>query len=202
PLLAVMAAVLSLFVPGGGHVYVGAFARAFAALAVRLLAIVAALALYRLDVDSPWPTALGLALPIVVTLAIAVDAARTGAARERTGGLARGIGWFALWAAFSVLLIKGVTTLARAAWLEPSRVASDAMLPTLVIGDELWIDRRAYRAAAPARGDVVVHRIARDEDGGVFPADRRPDLPADRFVKRIVGVPGDVVEVREGALWI
>jgi signal peptidase I len=46
----------------------------------------------------------------------------------------------------------------------------------------------------PRRADVVVFEVAR-QGGRIYPADRYPDLPRDRFVKRIVGIPGDVIEV-------
>jgi signal peptidase I len=59
--------------------------------------------------------------------------------------------------------------------LEPFEVASDSMLPTLEAGDKLFVNK----LATPRRGDLVV--FAR---GGV------------RYVKRVVGLPGERVEVR------
>jgi len=59
------------------------------------------------------------------------------------------------------------------------------MLPNLGPGDLLLVDTRAYQHAEPCRGDVVV---ARDADAWI--------------VKRIVGLPGEEVEVRRGALYV
>jgi signal peptidase I len=49
------------------------------------------------------------------------------------------------------------------------------------------------------RGDVVVFTVAKNGHR-TFPADRRPELPREEFVKRVIGVPGDYIEWREGVL--
>ena len=55
----------------------------------------------------------------------------------------------------------------------------------------------------PKRGEVIVFQFARAPNGsGIFPADQRPDLPRDAFVKRLIGVPGDRVAIVEGQLVI
>ncbi len=94
----------------------------------------------------------------------------------------------------------------RALVIEPFRIPSESMLPTLLVGDHLFVNKFVYGAKVPftdwrlpglrepRRGDVVVFEVAR-QGGGIYPADRYPDLPRDRFVKRIVGMPGDTIEV-------
>ncbi|MFO1405943.1 MAG: signal peptidase I [Steroidobacteraceae bacterium] len=86
----------------------------------------------------------------------------------------------------------------RAFAYEPMRVPSGSMTPTLLTGDYILVDKHAYGlrnpfgngrlagSGVPAPGDVVVFR---------YPGDR-----SQRYVKRVVGVPGDVVEVRDG--WV
>ncbi len=64
------------------------------------------------------------------------------------------------------------------------KVPTRSMVPTILSGDRIMMDRLAYRNADPARGDIVVYR---------YPTDRSRD-----FVKRVVGLPGDRVEAREG----
>lgn len=64
-------------------------------------------------------------------------------------------------------------------------VMGESMLPNLRSGDLLLVNKRAYRSSAPARGDVVV---ARD----------RGEL----IIKRVVGLPGEEVELRRGELHI
>ncbi len=88
----------------------------------------------------------------------------------------------------------------RAFVVEPFAVPSGSMAPTLLAGDHVFVSRLAYAVrlpftklrlvelAAPRRGDVIVFES---------PRDRTQDL-----VKRVVGVPGDVVELREQVLYV
>ena len=64
-------------------------------------------------------------------------------------------------------------------------VVGDSMLPTLKSGDVLLVDRLAYQNSEPRRGDIVMARYA-----------------AEFVVKRIVGLPGEELEVKRGALFI
>lgn len=83
--------------------------------------------------------------------------------------------------------------------VQPYLVPSPSMVPTLLPGDRILADKRAYGLrvpildkvlfrSTPDRGDVVVFR---------YPAD-----PSMTFVKRIVAVPGDTVEVVDGVLLV
>lgn len=67
-------------------------------------------------------------------------------------------------------------------------ISSDAMLPTLLPGDHVLLHKAAYHTAEPERSDVVVYRYP-DEDGT-------------RFLHRVVGVPGDRVEVRDQVILV
>jgi signal peptidase I len=93
-------------------------------------------------------------------------------------------------------------------------VPSGSMFPTLLEGDHVFVNKFLYGVRLPGtdlrlpgfrepeRGDVVVFRAARSREGRVAPADRRRDLPAEDFIKRVVGTPGDVIEVRQGVLHV
>ena len=100
----------------------------------------------------------------------------------------------------------------RAVVIEPFRIPSGSMLPTLLIGDHLFVNKFLYGPRVPftdwrlpglrepKRGDVVVFEVARTPNGGIVPADLGPDLPSDDFIKRLVGLPGDRITVRDGRL--
>jgi signal peptidase I len=105
---------------------------------------------------------------------------------------------------FAVLIALGI----RAFVIEPFRIPSESMLPTLLVGDHLFVNKFLYGAKLPftdwrlpalrepRRGDVVVFEVAR-RGGGIYPADMYADLPRDRFVKRVIGIPGDTIEVSD-----
>lgn len=85
-------------------------------------------------------------------------------------------------------LMVGLTLACIAIVLSPFRLAvvvGDSMEPGFHSGDLLLLDRRAYRTTNPQRGDVVVARHQRDW-----------------LIKRIVGLPGEVVGIRRGELQI
>jgi signal peptidase I len=64
-------------------------------------------------------------------------------------------------------------------------VSGTSMLPTLKHGDVLVIDKRVYEYTRPDRGDIVVARYS----GGLV-------------VKRVVGLPGEQVALKDGQLYI
>jgi signal peptidase I len=90
---------------------------------------------------------------------------------------------------FPILLIVLVI---RSFLFEPFRIPSGSMMPTLLTGDFIFVNKFAYglrlpvintkivEIGEPERGDVVVFRLPRD--------------PRVNYVKRVVGLPGDVVE--------
>jgi signal peptidase I len=71
---------------------------------------------------------------------------------------------------------------------QPFIVKGDSMVPNFHTGDYLIIDEISYRFYEPKRGDVVVLK---------YPLD-----PSQRYIKRIIGLPGETVKVKDGKIWI
>lgn len=65
-------------------------------------------------------------------------------------------------------------------------ISNEAMIPTFLPGDQVIVNRAAYHAATPQRGDVVLYRYP-DEEGKLF-------------LHRVIGLPGDLIEIRAQAL--
>lgn len=94
----------------------------------------------------------------------------------------------------------------RSFLFEPFNIPSGSMIPTLLVGDYLFVSKYSYgysrysfpfgavpfdgRALAgdPERGDVVVFRL--------------PSNVSVDYIKRIVGLPGDTVQLKDGSLYI
>lgn len=68
------------------------------------------------------------------------------------------------------------------------KMPSGSMIPTLLVGDHLFVDRGHYGKEQVRRGDVVVFKFPRDRD--VI------------FIKRVVGLPGEEVALVDGQLVI
>jgi signal peptidase I len=101
-----------------------------------------------------------------------------------------------------VLVLVGIRTFL----FQPFSSPSGSMLPTLHVGDQYFVAKYAYGysryslpgspelfsgrifGAAPERGDVVVFRNPRD--------------PSVDYIKRVVGLPGDRIQMKDGQLYI
>lgn len=95
--------------------------------------------------------------------------------------------------------------LIRAFLLEAFRIPSGSMIPTLLVGDWLFVNKLVYGPhipfttrslpgyADPARGDVVVFESPYQADEAARGLDPQPTL-----VKRLMGLPGDTVYMRDG----
>jgi signal peptidase I len=93
-----------------------------------------------------------------------------------------------------------IVLLLRAFLVEPFRIPSGSMIPTLLVGDFILvnkfdygirlpvINRKIVEIGDPARGDVVVFRY--------------PEDPSTPFIKRVVGLPGDHIAYRGKRLFI
>lgn len=112
-----------------------------------------------------------------------------------------------------VALAVAIALVIRAVVVESYYVPSESMLPTLLIGDHVFVNKFAYGARIPftdirlpalrdpRRGEIVVFALGR-RDGQICPLDECPGYAAEGFVKRIVGLPGDRVEYRADALYV
>lgn len=72
--------------------------------------------------------------------------------------------------------------------VQPFRVEGFSMEPTLLTNQHLFVSKVSYMVGQPQRGDIVVLR---------FPQDPRRD-----FIKRVVALPGEEVEVKGGIVYI
>lgn len=71
---------------------------------------------------------------------------------------------------------------------QPFFVRGQSMEPNFYNGDYLIIDEISYRFGEPQRGEVVVFKY--------------PDNPSQRYIKRIVGLPGERIEIEAGQVLI
>ena len=85
----------------------------------------------------------------------------------------------------SVVLVFGVV---RPFIVEAYYVPSGSMEPTLMPGDRVLAAKFYYRFFKPQRGDLVVFSD--------------PGIPRETLVKRVVGLPGDTVAIKDGILYI
>jgi len=80
------------------------------------------------------------------------------------------------------------------------KIPSGSMLPTLLIGDHLLVNKFQYGIRMPVTGQLLVP-ISQPKQGDIivfrFPKDRSID-----YIKRVVGTPGDTVEIRDKKVYV
>jgi len=189
----------TLLAPGLGHLYAGATHSLIAAMALWATAIAIASWLLLTPFDSWIPIALASVLGLLAWFGLATHAA--GQAREGQPILHRRwlrLGFYAFYFLAYTEVATHVALWIRHNLAEPFKVPTATMFPSLWAGDHFLADTSSTRKSDLKRGDIVAFTVARDGERHVFPADARPDLPRQSFVKRIIGLPGDSVEFRGG----
>ena len=197
-----LACLLTLLLPGLGHVYSGRFVRAFGALLLAGVLLLVWLVLWSCGAGRAWLVCTTMGLGGVSVIGFLVDAGRS--ARGATAMPERVALRCASFFLMGSLGFAGLRAVTAAHWMFPSRVVSDSMRPGLLAGDFFWTDCRAFRARDPERGELVTIQVAQaPAAGGITPLDRAPEaaMPV-RLAKRIVGLPGDRIAMRGGALFV
>jgi signal peptidase I len=85
------------------------------------------------------------------------------------------------------LLLGIVLALAIQVFIQPTIVYGQSMEPSLHDYERVIVDKVSYHIELPSRGDIVV-----------FPVEGEP-LP---LIKRVIGLPGDTVQVRDGSVFV
>lgn len=93
-----------------------------------------------------------------------------------------------------------VALLIRAIFIEPFRIPSGSMLPTLQIGDQIFVNKFIYGVHIPW-ANVVPFVIVRPPARGDVIVFENPVTGQD-YIKRVVGIPGDVLEFREDGVYL
>lgn len=100
----------------------------------------------------------------------------------------------------SIGIAVAIALLLRAFVVEAFQIPSGSMIPTLEVGDHIFVakfsyglsipftDQKIFEYSSPKRGDVIVFK---------FPQDHSTD-----YIKRVVGLPGDRLELRQNELFI
>lgn len=105
-----------------------------------------------------------------------------------------------------IIQALAIALVIRTLFFQPFNIPSGSMIPTLLIGDYVFVSKYAYGysnysmpfgpnifsgrilGASPKRGDVVVFKLPRDNETD--------------YIKRVIGLPGDRIQMIDGRLYI
>lgn len=179
-----MAGLLTVFTIGLGHIYSGQAKRG---IALYFLGPVTILAIFPTLIWL-WPNTLVFLLAVVCGLGFLIfcilDAIRVSRRNKLTYELKRYNRWYVyllVCAVTSFLIQPAVGHTIRSHLIQAYRIPSGAMKPTLQVGDHIFADKYIYKRTEPKRGDIVI-----------FPF---PEDPSKDFIKRVVAVGGETIEI-------
>jgi signal peptidase I len=98
---------------------------------------------------------------------------------------------------FPVLLL---ILLFRSFLAEPFKIPSGSMMPTLLVGDFILVNKFAYGLRLPVLNTKILS-IGQPKRGDVF-VFRYPENPKEDYIKRVIGLPGDEITYRNKTLYI
>ncbi len=194
PLLALM---ITFIFSGLGQVYAGYPKRGFIFISVQIVSVVG-LGIYVINPETKMHILLlsPVVIYVLFSLYIIVDSYRCARKFNQDNNLERKIS-----VGKRVLLLIGIlfflvgpnistplTIYLRSNVIQAFRFPSGSMQPTIVEGDRLLADKRVYKKTSPQRGDLIVF---------VYPQDETRD-----FLKRLIAIGGDKVEIRNGDIYI
>lgn len=94
-----------------------------------------------------------------------------------------------IWEVAKIVIIALVIVIPIRYFLfQPFFVKGQSMEPNFENGDYLIVDELSYRLRSPQRGEIIVFKY--------------PNNPSDRYIKRIIGLPGETVEIKDGKIVI
>ena len=97
--------------------------------------------------------------------------------------------WKELWEYVKMILIVVVVVLiVNNFLLINAKIPSESMENTIMTGDRIFGNRLAYMFSDPQRYDIVIFKY--------------PDDETQLYIKRVIGLPGETVEIREGKVYI
>jgi len=198
PLLAV---IWSILLPGLGQIYAGRLIRGIVFLVSPLIVVILAF-LYVINRNTPTSPSLisfvmlfvGFNLYIMIDAYYCVKAYNAAHKLEREIKFVKSIIFIVVILIFSFvfnpscLISKGIGSYIKQNCVQVFKMSAGSMSPTLLNGDSVFADKTIYKKSDPQRGDLVVF---------IYPRDRKID-----FIKRIAGLPNEIIEIKNGGILI
>lgn len=184
------AALLSFLMLGLGQISCGKIKRGVFIYMAGLLLTPMALIILTKPIP-PFNIAISAALFIGLFLFAILDAITIAKDPKNTLRMKPIIGYIlllAIWQVDSRIIQPIIARTVKQDFIQPYKIPSGDMEPTLLVGDWILVDKNIYQSNDPKPGDIVI-----------FPY---PVSPKQDFIKRIVAVGGDTIEIKEKQIYL
>lgn len=188
-----LAGLLSLLLPGMGQLYNGQLKKAIF-LAVFLFIVVVPI-LAGLMIYAPVPPPHNLTLPLllagVLLVTIVRDAVRAARQYRNSDALTSYNKWYVYlsFLALCSFVLQPIGAHLSRQCVQAFKIPAGSMVPTLLVGDHVLVDKSiSWNGEALQRGEIIVFPFPEDE--------------AKTFMKRIVGLPGETIEIRNKMVYV
>ena len=184
-----LAALLTFFTIGIGHVYCGRALRGIILFLVGVFIFGAFLSFSLLF--PPVSPILGIVISLLFGIYCVIDSYKIAKESNSQYTLKNYNRWYVYllcWLIGSVVIGNLVQMSIKANVVEAFKIPSGAMLNTLQIGDHIICNKLVYKISETKRGDIVI-----------FPF---PQDPAVQYVKRVIGLPGELIEIKNKKIFI
>ncbi|MFA5072482.1 MAG: signal peptidase I [Nitrospirota bacterium] len=186
-----IAAISTLLTRGLGHLYAGNLKRGLILFFIEQCLLIAFAVSVLIIVPSVAFLVFACIGSIAYVVFCAVDASLIARRKKEIYELTSYNKWYVYAGYFvvcSVLVSSFMSTGVKTYITQAYKIPSGAMMPTLLIGDHLLANKFLYRSTEPRCGDIII-----------FPF---PEDPSRDFVKRLVAVEGDVIEIKDKRLYL
>ena len=109
--------------------------------------------------------------------------------------------WVSLWEWVKTIVLALLLALfIRTFFVQAFKIPSGSMIPTLLVGDHILVNKMVYGVRNPVTRSVWVHgRMPKRQEIIVFIFPENPKLD---FIKRVIGLPGDRIEIRDKKVYV
>ncbi|MFV0528605.1 MAG: signal peptidase I [Lachnospiraceae bacterium] len=106
----------------------------------------------------------------------------------RSGGLSDRIRRILIWG-FQILLVLVLGIVVSIGFFQTVSMQESSMEPTLTTGENYFINKAGYKLGSPKRGELIVFKTTSDADASLY-------------IKRVIGLPGETVQIENGQIRI
>lgn len=186
-----VAGLLAFSTIGLGHIYSGEANKGFFLYFFgqgMVLAVVLPLMVKKPDIVG---VSFSLIIGLVYFLYTLIDAVRTSKRKKIYYSQQKINKWYIYllcWVFAGFVIQPVITYLIRIHIIQSYKIPSGAMTPALLAGDWILVSKSIYKTNVPQRGDIIVFEY--------------PNDPSLDYVKRLVGVAGDIIEIKNKKLYV